>query len=155
MPQVSVHVMVLEATARTQFMRYCPKSMACLGAMAKGEQAFLFDGFHSQAWGSTSANMIPFLTGTTFQTQMREAQRTTTKDCDNSFALDVKDEQKLWKILQKQGYVTGFAAPLANHVMGTRTCSWAHEFDAVAPIMGCQARPNQALVVHASGCRCL
>ena len=37
--QVSVHVLVLEAMARTQFMRYCPKAVAFLYSLAKAEQA--------------------------------------------------------------------------------------------------------------------
>ena len=43
-----------------------------------------------------------------------------TKDCDASFAADVNDAQKIWKVLKAHGYVTGLAAPLANHIMGTR-----------------------------------
>ena len=59
---MSVHVLVLESVARTQFMHYCPKSMALMHAMARREQAFVFDGFHSQAPEWTASNMIPFLT---------------------------------------------------------------------------------------------
>lgn len=63
---VSVHVLVLEAVARTQFLRYCPHTAQFLESMAKVQQAFVFNGFHSQAPGSTIANMMPMLTGATY-----------------------------------------------------------------------------------------
>ena len=60
-------------------------------------------------------------------------------DCAKGFGAAVKDRQKIWKILKSRTYITGFATAFANHVMGARRCSWASEFDVVAPIMGCRA----------------
>ena len=136
---ISIHILALESTSRPMVMRYLPKTVQALRGLGQ-DAAPVFDGFHTQAPGSTSAQMIPMLTNTTYDYNKWEESRTGYSDCDRSFAQGVDSAKAVWNVLKGRGYTTGMAVPCGNQLMGVKKCSWNSEFDHSLPLMGC--KPN-------------
>ncbi|CAE7294527.1 HERC1 [Symbiodinium natans] len=88
----------------------------------------LFHALH----GGTVANMVPALTGFSFDMR-KDSERRAGWKCETVLE-GIPEDRLLWNIAKKHGYTTLFGATGCNGFLGTRYCrKWLEQFDRVVP----------------------
>jgi len=87
--------------------------------------------FHA-LYGGTVANMVPALTGFSFD-MAKDSERRAGWRCETVLE-GIPEGRLLWNIAKKHGYKTLFGATGCNGFLGTRYCrKWLGQFDRVVP----------------------
>ncbi|CAE6921723.1 HERC1 [Symbiodinium sp. CCMP2592] len=144
--RASVYILIVESASRTAFEAFCPKTMAFLRRQSRLERPVRADeeSPNSRKWrvvdlalfhalyGGTVANMVPALTGFSFD-MAKDSERRAGWRCETVLE-GIPEGRLLWNIAKKHGYKTLFGATGCNGFLGTRYCrKWLGQFDRVVP----------------------
>ncbi|CAE7946080.1 HERC1, partial [Symbiodinium sp. KB8] len=128
--RASVYILIVESASRTAFEAFCPKTMAFLRRQSRLERPVQLpvradeESPNSRKWrvvdlalfhalyGGTVANMVPALTGFSFD-MAKDSERRAGWRCETVLE-GIPEERLLWNIAKKHGYKTLFGATGCN-----------------------------------------